>query len=441
MGWAVAGLVASLVAVVVGGGFGYAMWRRLWDIADTPTSDAAHVFVGTNELRGRAAPLDRPIVAPYAGVECVWFRSLLEREERDAEGRRRWRTVHDESSAAPFWIEDDSGRVLIRPEGASVYATERRRASHAGRPSRTTGLDLLARLAAEDHGLTIAATGSLDAHRSTEWLIRPGEAIYVLGEATLRDDAVALEFRRRPLIAAGDEDAALRRTALQAVALLVMLLAGVVGAVVAAHALGVLGDAPVTEGRGIAWDAAVPDALVGVAAVLVVLPVSYVVRLRNRLVDVHQRARAAWALVEVQLRRRHDLVPQVTSVVRAAMDAEQAALLAAARTPEEEGVAADALLALAESHPELRTDAHAGALFDDLRRTEDGLAAARTFYNDAVTVLRDRRQQMPGRLLAWSVPGDELRLWGASEPPARPAQAPPPALEGDPTSTSTSGEG
>jgi hypothetical protein len=84
-----------------------------------------------------------------------------------------------------------------------------------------------------------------------------------------------------------------------------------------------------------------------------------------------------------------------------------------------------------EAHPELRTDANHRLLVDQITATEDGVAVARTFYNDAVTVMRDRRQRLPGLLLAWTVPvPDDLELWEPDEPDVRPSTASGPVDDG-----------
>ena len=456
MVWAILILGASLGAVAIGAGFGRAMWQRRWAIADTPTSDAAHVFVGTNEVTGRAVPVGSPVVGPFSGVEAVWYRSLLEKEVKNDKGSS-WRKVSEETSHSPFWIEDDTGRVLVRPDGASVDARDRRRSTHSGVPERYDSFTLMRQLAASEAGAMRWVAGVSGArHRSTEWLIKPGEEIFVLGDASLRDDVVALEFaagrsgdgrRRTVFVSAGDEGRASRVAFWQGLALLLVLLVGAVCVPIGWYGLSHWSDGGPQPGDPNVIDEVGGWMLLAGLAVVALLPVSYVVRLHNRLVDVRHRAEAAWSLIDVQLRRRHDLIPELARIVGAAASHERAVQVEAASArsglPDaatraalteldraDRGVAR-ALIARAEAHPELRADENHRLLFEQVRATEDAIAFARTFYNDAVTVMRDRRQRLPGALLAWAVPVGDVDLWEPDEPESRPSAAPPPLDPGE----------
>ena len=447
----IAGMVIAALALSIGGGFGLTMWRRRWLMADLPTSDAAHVFVGMNEVVGRAVALEIPIVAPYSAVECVWYRSLLEQEVESGNGGSDWKTVADETSEAPFWVEDHTGRVLVRPRGASVYPGDRLRDLHAGRPARYSGLTLLQSLS----GPRLLGPMSTARHRTTEWVIRNGEQVYLLGEATLRSDAVALEFapsdpitgvkKRSLLVSSGDEQRAAGRTEWQSLLLLVLALAGAAAVPAAWHAISTAGNEPAVQGSPGLVDAAGGRMIVATLLVLAALPVLYVGRLYNRLVAVRNQAQAAWALIDVHLRKRHDLLPELVSVVQAALAHERdvqeavaalrsgAAPPATSELPDERALRdaeavddadhgrARSLVALAEAYPVLRTDENVAALFREVVTVEDGVAFARTFYNDAVTVLRDRRQQFPGLLVAPFVPVPTMELFQPDRPDARPA--------------------
>jgi LemA protein len=138
--------------------------------------------------------------------------------------------------------------------------------------------------------------------------------------------------------------------------------------------------------------------------------------LYNRLVKDRNQVSAAWADIDVQLKRRHDLVPQLVTVVKAYADYEQATLVAvtelrarsdAARHLPEKAACEDAieagvqkLVVLAEDYPELKADQNFRKLQSELTEVEDYLQYARRFYNGAVRIFNTRVQSFPHLLLA-----------------------------------------
>lgn len=136
----------------------------------------------------------------------------------------------------------------------------------------------------------------------------------------------------------------------------------------------------------------------------------------NRLVRLRNQVRTAWADVDVQLIRRHDLVPALVSAVRAYAGHEQAVLAIVtelrglamgARTPGalagiesalEEGIGR--LLALKEAYPELKASENFSQLQRDLVAVEEQLQYARRFYNGAVRDLNDTVQRVPDLFVA-----------------------------------------
>ncbi len=138
--------------------------------------------------------------------------------------------------------------------------------------------------------------------------------------------------------------------------------------------------------------------------------------LYNRLVKDKNQVSAAWSDIDVQLKRRHDLVPQLVSAVKAYADYEQATLSAVTelrqRSADEPRIAEKALLedameqslhqllVVAEAYPDLKADQNFRQLMADLTETEDFLQYARRFYNGAVRIYNTRIQSFPHFLLA-----------------------------------------
>ena len=147
----------------------------------------------------------------------------------------------------------------------------------------------------------------------------------------------------------------------------------------------------------------------------------------NRFVAARNRFRNAFAQIDVQLKRRYDLVPNLVNATRAylaheretleavtqarqlAMSAERAArarpgdagalaALSAAETALGGGLSR--LIALAESYPELKADASVAGLIEELVSTENRIAFARQSYNDQVNNYNDEVQAFPAAIVA-----------------------------------------
>ena len=136
----------------------------------------------------------------------------------------------------------------------------------------------------------------------------------------------------------------------------------------------------------------------------------------NELVVARNGVRKAWSDIDVQLQRRHDLVPQLSAVVKGYSEHERGTLQAVAelraqalavrsigeRGEVESALAANLtrLLALQESYPELKASANFLQLQRDLVDVEDRLQAARSAYNESVRDFNTQIQNFPELLLA-----------------------------------------
>lgn len=140
----------------------------------------------------------------------------------------------------------------------------------------------------------------------------------------------------------------------------------------------------------------------------------------NRLVRARNLVHAGYADIDVQLQKRHDLVPRLVEAVRAYAGYEQSVLDEVTRLrgraeetaahPEqvtdrdaaEQALAGglDRLVLLAEAYPDLKAGENFRQLVDELTVVEDDIAHARRFYNGAVRQLNDRVQHVPDRFVA-----------------------------------------
>jgi LemA protein len=153
-----------------------------------------------------------------------------------------------------------------------------------------------------------------------------------------------------------------------------------------------------------------------VVVVLVALVAIGLITLYNRLVRLRNRVDNAWAQIEVQLKRRWDLIPNLVETVkgyaaheRETFQAVTEARAAAqqARTPQEssqaEGILGQALgrlFAVAEAYPELQADENFRQLQTELAETENRIAVSRQVYNDTVLTYNNAIQTFPGLVLA-----------------------------------------
>ena len=153
-----------------------------------------------------------------------------------------------------------------------------------------------------------------------------------------------------------------------------------------------------------------------VVGVLVLLIVGWAVASYNGLVALRNRVQNAWSTIDVQLKRRYDLIPNLVETVKGYASHEQETLdavtRARTRAMEAPGVADRAaaeselsqalfnLRAVAEAYPDLKANENFARLQNELTNTEDRIAFARQSYNDTVNRYDTKRQTVPTNLVA-----------------------------------------
>jgi len=150
--------------------------------------------------------------------------------------------------------------------------------------------------------------------------------------------------------------------------------------------------------------------------ILVALLTVAVVLLYNRLIRSRNRVSTAWSDIDVQLQRRHDLIPQLVKAVDAYVQYERATLEAVTelraeamrvvdvnargKAEEELGAGVGRLLALAESYPDLKVNENFMKLQAELVETENYLQFARRYYNGSVRDYNTMTETVPSNLVA-----------------------------------------
>lgn len=157
---------------------------------------------------------------------------------------------------------------------------------------------------------------------------------------------------------------------------------------------------------------------------VVALAVIYFISLYNKFVSLTQRAKEAWADIDVQLKRRYDLIPNLVetvkgyasheretleSVTQARTTATQTHIDAGAITPEQMAAMSGAeaqlsgalgkLIAIAENYPDLKANSNFAQLQSELSDTENKIQAARRFYNGNVRDLNIALESFPSNIV------------------------------------------
>ncbi len=178
--------------------------------------------------------------------------------------------------------------------------------------------------------------------------------------------------------------------------------------------------------------------MIGIVLLVVIVAAGFwFVGAYNSLISLRNQVFNAWKQIDVQLKRRHDLIPNLIETVKGAMNFEKETLesVIAARNqaiaatkvttdlPSAQQVQATAaaegqlssslsrLFAVVEAYPNLKATANVSQLQEELTSTENKIAFARQLYNDQATVYNTRQQQFPASLVAGFARATPAELW------------------------------
>ncbi|WP_162525213.1 LemA family protein [Rariglobus hedericola] len=380
--------------------------RRQRLLHDLPTSKTLGVFIGMVELKG-SAESEEPLSSHLAECPCViyswkveehWSRTVTSTDSKGRTTTRResgWKTVDEGGQSIPFYLRDEEGVVLIRPEGASYeLLTVFDQTVNDNEPLYYA------------KGPRHAVSHSDYRRRFTEQAIRLHAPVYIVGPARERDDIVAPEI-------AAQDDAPLYLISVRSEERVQSSLAGwswfwwALGLIIAAVPLIILF---VSEARD--WQTSPENGGLLLTGYLVVWSATWVWMVYNSLVGLRERVRQGASLIDVQLKRRHDLLPALTATIGglgshertvqetlASLRAQTTATPRGAAGPDFAGVAAQ-LRVVIENYPALTAQTGFSALHDQLVETEQRIALARAYYNDIATQFATRLEIVPDRWVA-----------------------------------------
>ena len=395
---------AGLIALLASGGclllaLNAGRKRRLLD--DTPVSKALGVFVGEVEVEGVCVRRD-PFISYLAEKPCVLYSWSVDEHWRrarqetytDDKGRTRTRTVIDTGSdtvasggeTGGFYIQDDTGYVWVNPEGAD--------------------LDTLTMFDRDverddplyyDKGPDDAVEGSTGERSFTERGLVIGTPLFVRGSASERPDIVAAQIKHEDkadmfiITPRKAEDISEGKAT-------AFVLWHIVGAACAVGFGAVLT-------AGARPDVAPVGLVIGLGLYLIAASAGWVWMVFNSITGLRNRVRQASSLIDIQLKRRADLIPPLVACVQgfraheASVQMLVAALRAQAAGPRPFALA-PMLVAVAEQYPELKGQQVFAELSKNLVETEDRIALARAYHNNIATFYNTRLERVPDRYVA-----------------------------------------
>lgn len=168
--------------------------------------------------------------------------------------------------------------------------------------------------------------------------------------------------------------------------------------------------------------------------VILVVAVLFAIGAYNRLVSLRNQVQNAWKQIDVQLKRRHDLIPNLINTVKGAMGFERETLeavvaarnsaIAASNSGSVPATAAaetqltgalSRLLAVVEAYPDLKATGNVAQLQEELTATENKIGFARQLYNDTATQYNTAQQTFPTMLFAGMAGATQVPLWEISD--------------------------
>jgi hypothetical protein len=375
-------------------------------IDDLPTSKSQGVFIGQTELKGTAES-ETPLTSYLAATRCVyyswqveehWSRTVTE-TYHDSKGHTQtrtrtesgWKKVAGETEAIPFYLKDDTGVIRIVPDKAKINANNVFNQTVGRDSSLYFGKAPLGEVAHSTHR-----------RRFTESALPLHTPLYILGQARQREDIVAAEVaydKACPLFLISTRTEKQISTGygrwfwFWLVLGLVVMMGGVVFSGMWSGGLypGILTYVIAASGYlGVFW--------------LLWLWIAY-----NSLINLRHRVEQGWSQVDVQLKRRHDLIQNLVPTVEGYRDHERetqqlvtemrgqlSATPPGVKGPDFKGIM-PTLRVVVENYPELKADGLFLKLQENLVDSEQRIALARDYFNQIATFYNTRLELVPDR--------------------------------------------
>jgi len=367
-----------LIALTAGAAwFAFSLIRVKRMQENIPTSKTAGVVFGLAEVKGELLPEEgRDLLeGPLTGESCTWYHYKVE-EKRGSGKNQSWHTIQDDLRKQPFLCRDEEGTIRVFPGQAECITKHHESETRGNR-------------------------------RYSERRLSPGDELYILGKAKLdktsEDSLVFGHEKGSPYIIANiPEEAVMLRKAWSGMALIAVALS-----VLFFGALLIFGS----SGQMSSVDFLKASLIAPVFMLFVVFALMY-----NDLVFLRERCSRNWANIQVSLKKRADLLPQLEEVIRQYLRheselqthlvqlRERRAAAASAREVdgylEAEHQAISEVLARVEQYPDLEGIDLIAAFNRRLIKLENEVSLIRAGFNDAVMHYQTRIETFPDNLLA-----------------------------------------
>mgnify|MGYP001186848296 CR=1 FL=1 len=375
-------LVSMLVAIILillGVYFGFRRIKIKRYVENIPTSLSSGLCYGPAEIKGAVVFADDTALnGPETKDKCVYYRHKITEKRRSGK-KNRIVVIKDETHQIPFYCKDREGNTKIIPDGAEVTAELK----YQKRRGRRTYY---------------------------EWHLPENAEIYVLGSAVIDDvegDKLAVSDGKDkfPFIISDESETE------------VMLRQGRKGLL----GLGVAQNATVFLGLvlfGAVGSFAATDFLLAAMFAPLFLAMSMFALMYNDLIFLRNRVSRAWANIEVSIKKRSDLIPNLEEVVKTYLSHEKEVLVSLAElrnsvvgksvfSPTDadevmghELMVSNKIFALREAYPDLKSNEMIDDFMIRLARMENEVSMMRSGYNDGVERYRSAKQRFPEVILS-----------------------------------------
>jgi LemA protein len=355
---------------------------------------------------GNIVPLNESVLtSPYTQTPCVYYHSVLEKYVQQGK-RKTWVIAENQTQSIPFYIADDRGKLLINPLGVDHDLSSYAFPSYIKTDnsySRISEIDpeTVIKHAEDKEAKTILGfIPSSTRIRRSEFVLRPGTQIFAYGYVSkTNDDLVLQEFTNHPLLISRKTKEAFIQDFYKGGNLVYIV-----------HVLVSLGFTAFLSAANyfLALNQYIFYPLLIIGNITIIGSVVFTIY--NRIITYKQRALETLSNIDIELKRRNELIPSLLSVISKYTEYEKDLFeqIASTRVQTMQSVETDEkrlhlkplLIGLSEKYPQLASHRQYRELMIELIDTEERIAYSRSAYNKNIAKFNIVISQFPQNLFA-----------------------------------------